>query len=59
MMGVLRLAKVLEAGKRVFDHSFVERAEIRGTVPEGILAEEVVKVPVDELPVETVIDRRR
>jgi hypothetical protein len=35
----------------------VERAEIGGTVPERVLAEEVVEVPVDELPVEAVVVR--
>src|SRR5208282_2728412 len=45
----------LEGGKHVLRHSLVERAEIMGTMPEGVLAEKMMKVPVDELPVKTVV----
>ena len=46
---------MLEVDEHVLGHAFVERTEIRGTMPEGVLVEEVVEVPVDELPVETVV----
>ena len=55
MVRVWGLAQVFEVGEGVFHEPFVERAEVGGTVTEGILTDEVVEVPVDELPVEAVV----
>ena len=39
----------------VLHQALVERPEVRRRVPEGVLAQERVEVPVDELPVEAVV----
>ena len=50
-----RFAEVFEVRECVLLHSFVERAEVGRTMAERVLAEEMVEVPVDELPIETVV----
>ena len=55
VVGVLGLPQMLEVDEHVPNHALVERAEVGGTVAERVFAEEVVEVPVDELPVEAVV----
>ena len=47
--------RVLEIGEHILDHALVERAEIGRLIAEGVFAEEVVEIPVDELPIEAVV----
>src|SRR5262245_30306157 len=55
MVRVPGFAEVLEVDESVLLQALVQRAEIGGAKAEWIGAEEMVKVPVDELPVEAVV----
>ena len=55
LVGVLGSAKMLEVDEGVFLHTLIERTEICGTEAEGVGSHEMMEVPIDELPVETVI----
>ena len=46
---------MLEVDKRVLLHAFVERAKVRGTETEGVAPGKVMEVPIDELPIESVV----
>lgn len=54
-MRVLGPAQMLEIFGRIFNQSFIKRPQIHGRMPERILTEKMVKVPVDKLPVKTII----
>src|SRR4051794_18117644 len=54
-MRMPRPAQMLERGERVSDESLVERAEILRAESERIASDEMMEVPVDELPVEAVV----
>lgn len=55
MMGVPGFSEVFEVRRGVLDDALVERSEVHGAVAEGVSFEEVMEVPVDELPIETVV----
>jgi hypothetical protein len=55
MVRVGRFAEVLEIDERVFLHALVEGAEVGRAEAEWVGADEVMEVPVDELPIETVV----
>jgi hypothetical protein len=55
VVGVLRLPQMLEAGKHILDYPFVERTQVGRAMAERVLAQEMVEVPVDELPIEAVV----
>src|SRR5450830_688491 len=46
---------MLEVFTRIFDNSFVQRTKIRRAKAEWIVAGEMVKVPVYELPIKAVV----
>ena len=52
---MFRLSEVLKVHKHALFHSFVERAQIYRTESEWVASEKVVKIPVDELPIEAVV----
>src|SRR5215831_3351247 len=54
-MCVRGLPKVLEILEGVFDHSLVQRAEIRARMAEWVPTCEVPEVPINELPIEAVV----
>src|SRR5579872_5025675 len=57
VVSVLRLSKMLEGHKCVFLHALVQRPEICRTEAKWIAAGEVVEVPVDELPIKSIVVR--
>lgn len=57
IVSVFRLSKMLEVYERIFLHALVQRSEICRAETEGVFTDEVVEVPVDELPIESIIVR--
>ena len=54
-MRVFCFPEMLEVFERIPDQSFVKGAEIHRGKTERVAAHEMVKVPVDELPIEAVV----
>ena len=54
---MLCLSQMLEIDKGVVLKPFVQRSQVCGTETKRIFADEVVKVPVDKLPIESIIVR--
>ncbi len=52
--GAPQMFKVL---KRVFDETFIKTAEIGGGKSKRIFPGEMMEIPIDELPVESVVVR--
>ena len=50
-----RLAEVLEVLCGVANNALVERAEVGGRKAKGVRAGEVMEIPVNELPIESVV----
>jgi hypothetical protein len=59
IMRVLRFPQMFEILEKIFHHSFVKRAKIRGRKSERIRTEKMNEIPVDELPVEPVVVRNK
>ena len=54
-MSVFRFSQMLEIDKRILLHALVQRSQIRRAEPERVLSNKVVEVPVDKLPIESVV----
>ena len=55
MMCVFGFPEMLEVCEGVLDDALLERSQVHGAVSEGVFREEVMEIPVDELPVEPVV----
>jgi hypothetical protein len=48
---VFRSSEVFEILREIANHSLVERTKVGGRIPEGVLGQKVMEIPIDELPV--------
>jgi hypothetical protein len=55
MMCVCGPAQVLKILEHVLDHSRVQQAEVRARMAKRVSTREVPEIPVDELPIETIV----
>src|SRR5207248_4893281 len=52
---VFRPSEVFEILREIPNHSFVKRTKISGRIAERILGQKMVEIPIDELPVVTIV----
>ena len=55
IVGVPGLSEVLEILEEILHCSLVKRSQVRGGKAKRISAKEVMEIPIDELPIKTVI----